>query len=186
MMPNAAGAALLLLLVSAASAASPEGKPPPIAIGNATQLLLDDSLLGSLPPGLTRSFNTPSFDTVVVQAERLPLAPWEQGFTIEALGTSVVRHPGSGRLRMYYSLRWAALNAAGVPISHLSPKPEMYLTAIAESDDGVSWTKPTLESLPFASTLNGANVSRSNGKRTSLPLLVIFNDQKKIFSDSGF
>jgi hypothetical protein len=105
-------------------------------------------------------------NTVVVQADHLPLAPWERGFTIEALGTSVVRHPdakaGQPQLRMYYSLRWAGLNAEGVPVSHIAPTPDMYLTAIAESEDGVTWTKPLLEACPFASKLNGANVSKSN------------------------
>jgi hypothetical protein len=154
--------ALLPMFLSSARAGGSQAEEP-IAVGNATQLLLDDALIATLSPELVRSFHAPSFDRVVVQADHLPLAPWERGFTIEALGTSVVLFPGQqARLRMYYSLRWAALNSEGVPISHLAPSPEMYLTAIAESADGLTWTKPLLESCPFASKLNGANVSRSN------------------------
>ncbi len=157
---------LLIQPAAFANANVAPAKAPAIAVGTATQLMVDDSLIATMSSELVRSFHAPSFDRVVVQAELLPLAPWERGFTIETLGTSVVQHPdvasGQQRLRMYYSLRWAALNAEGVPISHIAPTPDMYLTAIAESNDGLTWTKPQLESCPFSSTLNGANVSRSN------------------------
>ena len=63
---------------------------------------------------------------------------------------------------MYYCLRWAALDANGVPVSHTKPVPGMFLLAVAESADGVVFTKPALDGFPFRSALNGANVSRSN------------------------
>jgi hypothetical protein len=147
-------------------------KPPPphalVISDNATQPFFDDALIASGlstngSTGLRRSFNAPAFDQVVMQPALLPAAPWEVGFALEVLGTSVVRVPSpSNKLRMYYTLRWAGLNADGVPLSHLKPTQEMFVIGIAESEDGVSWVKPLLEGRPFVSPLNGANVSRSN------------------------
>jgi hypothetical protein len=143
---------------------------PPLDVDNATQPFLhnNDGLLASMTEGVRRVLNAPSFDTVVLQAAHLPLAPWEAGFTVEALGTSVVTNPATGALRMYYSLRWAALNSAGVPVSHADPGPGMYLTAFADSTDGVNWSKPALDSLPFSSALSGVNASASNVLLTSI------------------
>ena len=143
----------LVLLGSAAEAA-------PIEVASAIQPLLDDTLIATMDPALERVMHAPPFDQVVMQPAALSPAPWEEGFALEVLGTSVVRTL-SGRLRMYYTLRWGGLNAAGVPVSHVEAKPEMFLVGIAESDNGVEWTKPLLDR-PFSSKLNGANVSRSN------------------------
>ena len=143
--------------------------PPVLVISdNATQPFFDDALIASGlstngSTGLRRSFNAPVFDQIVMQPALLPAAPWEVGFALEILGTSIVRVPGpSNKLRMYYTLRWAGLNADGVPLSHLKPTAEMFVIGIAESEDGVVWAKPLLDGRPFASTLNGANVTRSN------------------------
>ena len=143
----------LLLLGSAAEAG-------PIDVASAIQPLLDDTLIATMDPALERVMHAPPFDQVVMQPAALSPAPWEEGFALEVLGTSVVRTL-SGRLRMYYTLRWGGLNAAGVPVSHVEAEPEMFVVGIAESDNGVEWTKPLLDR-PFSSKLNGANVSRSN------------------------
>ena len=143
----------LLLLGSAAEAG-------PVDVASAIQPLLDDTLIATMDPALERVMHAPPFDQVVMQPAALSPAPWEEGFALEVLGTSVVRTL-SGRLRMYYTLRWGGLNAAGVPVSHVEAEPEMFVVGIAESDNGVEWTKPLLDR-PFSSKLNGANVSRSN------------------------
>ena len=75
---------------------------------------------------------------------------------------SQVRDPASGKIRMYYTLRWAALDKNGVPVTHTHPEPHMFAIALAESDDGVNFTKPALPQLPYKNALNGANVSASN------------------------
>ena len=56
----------------------------------------------------------------------------------------------------------AALDANGVPITHLHPTPHMFPIAMAESEDGIHFTKPLLQSKPFNSSFNGANVTASN------------------------
>ena len=71
---NMLPAVLQLNMLPAAHAGSMLG-PAPIAVGNATQLMVDDTIVETMSPQLERSFHTPSFDTVVVQAEHLPLAP---------------------------------------------------------------------------------------------------------------
>ena len=137
---------------------------PPFDASNATQTFLssNDGLLASMTSELRRTMNAPRFDTVVLQAADLPAAPWEAGYTVEVLGTSVVRDPPTGNVRMYYSLRWAALDDHGVPVSHTSPTSNMFLFAMAESSDGVHFTKPALEGKPFVSNLSHVNVNRSN------------------------
>jgi hypothetical protein len=136
--------------------------PPPLQVGNATQPVFRDNLFVAHSLSAKPQLNPPAFDIVALQAEHLPLASWEKGFTVEALGTSVVRDPSSGKIRMYYVLRWAGLNAQGVPITHLHPTAGMFLKAFAESDDGIHFVKPQLQSKPFNSSLNGVNVSASN------------------------
>jgi hypothetical protein len=135
-----------------------------LQVSNRTQTFVDDALVASMAGGLTRTMNVPAFDTVVLQAALLPAAPWEVGFVVETLGTSVVKDPASGTVRMYYSLRWAAQNAEGVPVTHVHPAPHMFLFAVAESVDGVTFTKPALAGKPFVSNLTSPaiNVSRSN------------------------
>ena len=119
-------AALLALLASVAA-------PVPVNVGNGTQLLFDEAVIASMD-GLTRTLNPPSFDRVVLQPGGHD-APWEEGFSLVELGTSIVRIPGTRRLRMYYTLRWGGMDAHGVPLSHSKALPDMYLQAIAESDD---------------------------------------------------
>ena len=132
----------------------------PVQVGNATQPVFRDGLFATM--SAAPRLNAPAFDIVALQGEHLPPAPWEKGFTVETLGTSVVRDPASGKIRMYYTLRWAALDANGVPITHLHPTPHMFPIAMAESEDGIHFTKPLLQSKPFNSSLNGANVTASN------------------------
>jgi hypothetical protein len=151
----AVGVALLAAFCAPLAAASAV-----VTVGNATQLLFDDQVIASVDGGLTRNMNVPKFASVVVQPGG-DEAPWEVGFSLVELGTSIVRIPGSCRLRMYYTLRWGGLDAHGVPLSHTKALADMYLTAIAESRDGVSWNKPLLQR-PFSSRYNGANVSKSN------------------------
>ena len=132
----------------------------PYIVGDASQPVWRAGLFASMTA--TGTLNAPAFDSVVLQAAHLPSAPWEAGFTVETLGTNVVRDPDSGNIRMYYTLRWAALDKDGVPVTHTDPKPHMFAIAMAESSDGITFTKPALASKPFSSSLNGANVSESN------------------------
>ena len=132
----------------------------PLSVGNASQPVWRDGLFASMTT--IGTLNAPAFDSVVLQAAHLPLAAWEAGFTVETLGTNVVRDPASGKIRMYYTLRWAALDEHGVPVTHTHPQPNMFMIAMAESDDGVTFTKPALPSKPFNSSLNKVNVSASN------------------------
>ena len=57
---------------------------PPFDAGNATQAFLssNDGLLASMTSELRRTMNAPRFDTVVLQATDLPVAPWEAGIWV--------------------------------------------------------------------------------------------------------
>jgi hypothetical protein len=136
---------------------------PPLYAGNATQPVFRNGLFANTST-LAFTLNPPPFDIVALPcpAAGLTEAPWEKGFTFEALGTSVVRVPSTGKLRVYYGLRWNALDSHGVPVSHTAPTPDMFVTAMAESQDGVHWDKPALPGKPFNSSLNGFDVSASN------------------------
>ena len=57
-------------------------------IGNSTQLFVDDFLVAST--NLSRTMNRPAADRVVIAAD----APWERGFKIGIIGTSVVQDGG--------------------------------------------------------------------------------------------
>jgi hypothetical protein len=55
----------LLLLLQLQLAAADRGVVAPIAVGNATQLVVDDALIATMSSDLVRSFHPPSFDTGV-------------------------------------------------------------------------------------------------------------------------
>ena len=57
-------------------------------IGNSTQLFVDDWLVAST--NLSRTMNRPTADGVVIAAD----TPWERGFKIGIIGTSVVQDGG--------------------------------------------------------------------------------------------
>ena len=153
-------AALLALCAPAA--------PDPVVVGNATQLLFDDAVI-ALMDGLTRTLNPPSFDRVVLQPGGDD-APWEQGFSLVELGTSIVRIPGTRRLRMYYTLRWGGMDAHGVPLSHSKALPDMYLQAVVSGVLHPKHSKNTLNTtIPkrLTHTLQKALLSNWNTLQTS-------------------
>jgi hypothetical protein len=144
----------------------PPPPPPPtphvggiVLIGtNETQLLVDDAIIESAT-NLTRTMNTPDAAAV---AAILPDAPWEQGFAIGIIGTSVVVDPAwpAGRMRVYYQLRNASLGCGEGDQPPCSTNPKVpspkqpnfetkssgpILTAVAESNDGGrTFVKPLL------------------------------------------
>ena len=134
-MVRASPARLLLALPLAA-----EAPAPPLNVGTTAQLLVDDRLVASMTPGLSRRMHSPALTPII-----RPDAPWEQGLAIGTIGTSVVQE-GDGRLRLYYSLRNASLGcgegdqppcvAGAPPQPNFEPSAGPIRTALAESTDG--------------------------------------------------
>jgi hypothetical protein len=138
-----------------------------INIGNSTQLFVDDFIVASMA-NLSRTMNRPVTDRQIIAAD----APWEQGFTIGIIGTSVVLED-TGVIRVWYQLRNASLGhercghtgqppcrgAAGVPQPNYHKGP--ILTALAESHDGGrTFVKPLLHHY----TLRGSTANNIIGR----------------------
>lgn len=112
---------------------------PPLRIGTTRQLFVDEFLIAS-KQGVALKLNSPVPREVVLTAEK----PWEgQTMTYPC----VFKH--GERYRLYY-------RASGPPIgtSHNPPAGNQRLmgwsyTAMAESADGVHWTKPDLGVIEF-------------------------------------
>ena len=82
---------LWLAVVGAAAALGAGGSDAAdgvLHIGNSTQLFVDNFLVAST--NLSRTMNRPAADRVVIAAD----APWERGFKIGIIGTSVVQDGG--------------------------------------------------------------------------------------------
>jgi len=107
--------ALLLILTPLPASAQP------IAVGGTTQLLVDDHIVAKRE-GLERRQSTPGPGRVVLAGDQ----PWEQ----RVFYPEVMRRP-DGRIMMFYN--------AG-----LTRAPMLNVVSLAESRDGLTFTKPRL------------------------------------------
>ena len=125
-----------------------------INISTTTQLFADDFLIANLSSSIVRHMNAPDASRVVIR----PDAPWERGFAIGIIGTSVLEDGGA--IKMWYTLRNRTLRR---PDPSIPPQPDYHhtpiLTAYAESHDGgVTFVKPLLHRY----AVNGSNGSTAN------------------------
>ena len=100
----------------------------PVQIGTDRQLFLDEFWTAE-SHGLTRRLNTPELKEPAIRSEH----PWEAHLAIHAQ-----QFKGGDGYRMVYGC------AAGDPDGG-NPR----VTAMAESDDGINWTKPSLGQKEF-------------------------------------
>jgi hypothetical protein len=114
---------------------------PPIFIGDAPQLFLDDYLIRDMH-NLERVIQQPekhSGNPVIV-----PEHPWEQRI-LEIYGT-VLYDESLKRFRCWYL---ANEYKDGIPDNPDHPRTAEYYTCYAESEDGIRWTKPFVGRGPF-------------------------------------
>jgi hypothetical protein len=108
-----------------------------VALG-VPQMLADDHLIENRFDTSMSSASVPHvFHPPRRQAEPLlvPDRPWEQGSGLHYPG--VLFDPHLGRFRMYYTLHKADTGPQGYPVGR-------YFLAMAESEDGLQWDKPSL------------------------------------------
>lgn len=102
----------------------------PVSIGTQRQLFVDNFWIGELGSGVERRLHSPVRRNTAIAAEH----SWEKG------GVSyMVTFPDQGKYRAWYRCD-----------CEMPPKGErLPLIAYAESDDGITWEKPTLGSIEF-------------------------------------
>ena len=142
--------AAVLALCLAAAALSSAGEPggggeaptTPLPLGTASYWFVDDFALSSTANLSieTRRPSDPAGWRSVLTADQ----PWEVGPGCYIGGSSVVRLP-TGRVRLYYSIR----NCTGVAFAGFPKGDRWAVTGVAESDDGISFTKPMLHLASF-------------------------------------
>lgn len=118
---------LAICLQMLASNVMAEGRNTPITISKQPQLFLDDHVVSKIQ-NLKRVLQQPvkhAANPLVVQE-----FPWEKR-CIEVYGT-VLYEPELGKFRMWY-----------LASEHPDAKPEYYM-CLAESRDGIRWTKPLI------------------------------------------
>mgnify|MGYP000238802609 CR=1 FL=1 len=120
---------LVLLAVAAAQAAEP------LAIGSRLELMVDDYLVEHLSGAAAFRMQQPVPREIVLTLD----APWEGN----GCGYVTVLRDGE-TYRMYY--RGHQMNLAGNKVADAHPT----TTCVAESKDGVHWTKPELGLIEFA------------------------------------
>lgn len=103
----------------------------PVKVTHERQLFVDDFVVAS-SQNVTRQFHQP--EKLALNPILRPEYPWE-GTTL-LLNGSVVRHPESGLLRMYY----CTYEAPGKFVR----QPRMSFVCMATSKDGLKWEKPFL------------------------------------------
>ena len=148
---------------------------PPVHIGQATQLFIDDAIIAATA-NLTRTMHSPAMTRVVVTAD----AAWETKFnlTVGVLGASLVSD--GGKLKMWYPLRNSSLGCRkeGVsPSSNSQPNcssnnsqpnvdaAPIFLAYAESTNGGQTFTKPILNMYSFegskANNIIGAYVGMS-------------------------
>lgn len=110
-----------LILLAALPACPARARDATIQIGHQTQLLIDDYVIAR-SEGVAKVQNQPDAGRIVLQADQ----PWEQ----RVFYPDVIRDQ-DGRFRMYYN--------AG-----LMRDPTLNVISLAESADGINFTKPKL------------------------------------------
>jgi hypothetical protein len=132
---------LAFLAANCMQSALPQQAPVVLEIGTDRQLFVDDYLIDSLD-GATLKLQSPEFRGVAIRFDQ----PWEGNVSAYV---SVFR--ANGKYRMYYrgasAADYARPSALRPGERVLPPHPD--LTCYAESDDGISWTKPTLGLVEF-------------------------------------
>lgn len=139
--------AALLLAFRLGAEGAPPWKPSSntlraaVDVGTTTQLAVSPKIIAQTGAGLKRTMGRPSDLHTVISAD----APWEQGFAIGVLGTSIV-DSGGGHLQLWYSLRNRTLVNNDVDWGGSSSDTgHRILQAYAVSSDfGRSWEKPLL------------------------------------------
>ena len=141
-----------------------DGGWEPLVLGaNETALFVDDLVIES-SSNVTRKFNTPDTSFAAIR----PDAPWEQGYAIGIIGTSVVLiddelSSKQTTIRVYYTLRNSSLGCGSgdqppcpkqqgprPAEPNFEPSAGPIMTAVAESSDGgKSFTKPLLHQFKF-------------------------------------
>ena len=133
---------------------------PAVPLGAAAYWFVDDAVLDQVA-NLSVETQRPSDPTVwlsVLEADR----PWEVGPGCYASGSSVVRLP-TGRVRLYYTIR----NCTGVEFKGFPTGDRWAVTAVAESADGISFVKPTLNLVSF----RGASATNLVAMKDGTPCL---------------
>ena len=123
-----------------------------IPLGSAAYWFVDDHALANasnLRIEVQRPSDPAAWRTVLVADK-----PWELGPGCYWGGTSIVRLPDTGRVRLYYVIR----NCTGTTFKGFPKGDRWAVTAIAESEDGIVFTKPTLGLAGF----RGTEASRTN------------------------
>ena len=130
-----------LVLVKSLKSDDPVGNAPAVDVGTTVQLAVSPKIIAQAGTGLKRTMQRPSDLRTVISAD----APWEQGFAIGVLGTSIVDR-GGGHLQLWYSLRNRTLVNKDVDWGgSSSDTSHRILQAYATSSDfGGSWVKPLL------------------------------------------
>ena len=112
---------------------------PPISIGTVRQLFIDDYLIDHMN-GVTLELHPPLSAQTVLQPEN----PWEG----QTLAYPSVFKDGN-RYRLYYRASGPPLDAPTTTSPGDQKQMEWSYTALAESPDGVHWTKPKLGLVDF-------------------------------------
>ena len=130
-----------LVLVKSLKSDDSVGNAPAVDVGTTVQLAVSPKIIAQAGTGLKRTMQRPSDLRTVISAD----APWEQGFAIGVLGTSIVDR-GGGHLQLWYSLRNRTLVNKDVDWGgSSSDTSHRILQAYATSSDfGGSWVKPLL------------------------------------------
>ena len=112
-----------------------------VDVGTRIQLAVSPQIIAQTGAGLKRTMQRPKNLRTVVSAD----APWELGFAIGVLGTSIV-DKGRGHLQMWYSLRNRTLVNGDLDWGGGSSDTDhRILQAYAVSSDyGQTWQKPIL------------------------------------------
>ena len=118
---------------------NPTPTDPPLRIGDARQLFIDDHVVETMS-GVTRVVNQPEKHPAnpVVQLDR----PWEGHFQVGGYG-AVIYDDSDNLVKMWYAA---------------CPRPDPTVTCYATSRDGIRWDKPNLDVKP------GTNISHPGNR----------------------
>lgn len=137
----------------------------PVTLHNQRELFIDNHLIDKLHKMETR-LATPVSGGVALEFN----APWEGNFA--GAYVSVINE--GTRYRMYYRGQGAGNGANGE------------VTCLAESPDGINWTKPTLNLFESKGTKNNNVVMKGNLQQSSHNFSVIYDNRPGVPADQRY
>lgn len=159
---------LVSVVVSCLAAASPEEGEGAIRIGSRRELLVDDHLIANLSGRAELRLHPPERRDVALVTDR----PWEGN----ACAYRTIFRDGN-KIRMFYTGNHYDLSVKGM-------KAHPPVICYAESADGIQWTKPELNLIPFAgSTKNNIVLAEDTIKVPGLDKLGV--DHFAVFKDKN-